>query len=113
MRQSQFALAQVARILVFGFTAVGLTASVGVSATLNNTASKEDEVIQEKTINNVVPGTYQYQSDYLMIKDAKGTYRTTYHSRKKEWFCCLSWFSSSEDSSQSKKISNINDDSAQ
>lgn len=103
MRQAQFSLAQVTRILVFGFTVVCVTSSVGVSAPLNDTASQGAKVIQEKRINTVVPGTYQYQSDYLLIKDTQGTYRTTYRSRKKEWFCCLNWFSSPEDSSQSKK----------
>ena len=54
------------------------------------------KIMAQTRVEKTVPGTYHYESHYEMSKDEKGNYRSTYQSKKQEWFCCLDWFSSEE-----------------
>ncbi len=80
-----------------------LNAPLALSEPLSASNHSEEEIIQEKLVNNTELGTLDYQSRYVMTKDKQGTYRTTYQSEKKEWFCCLNWFSSSKEKGEMEK----------
>ena len=54
------------------------------------------KIVAQTRVEKTVPGTYHYESHYEMSKDQQGNYRSTYQSKKQEWFCCLDWFSSEE-----------------
>ncbi len=51
------------------------------------------QVVGQKQVDQNIPGSYRYQSQYKMTKDTNGTYHSTYESQKTEWFCCMDWFS--------------------
>ena len=59
----------------------------------------EMQVVEQHRVEENIRGSYHYQSQYEMTKDGEGTYRSTYESQKNEWFCCLNWFSSEDETS--------------
>ena len=63
--------------------------------------AKQDDIniVVQKGEEKKIPGSYHYQSRYEMTTDGKGTYRSTYESQKDEWFCCMNWFYSKNETS--------------
>ncbi len=58
---------------------------------------KDIQVVEQQRVEKHIPGSYHYKSQYEMTKDGEGNYRSTYESKKNEWFCCLNWFSSEDE----------------
>ncbi len=65
----------------------------------SDSMQSDRQVVEQQRVEKNIPGSYHYQSEYEMTKDEEGTYRSTYESRKNEWFCCLNWFSSKDETS--------------
>jgi hypothetical protein len=84
--------------LAFFSCAVCLCTQPVLAQSSSDTAQSDRQVVSQKRVENRVPGTYHYESKYEMTKDEKGNYHSTYESQKKEWLCCLDWFSSEEES---------------
>ena len=47
------------------------------------------QIVEQKRVGQVTPGSDHFQSSYEMTKDENKTYRSTYQSEAKERFCCL------------------------
>lgn len=75
-----------------------LSAQPVLAQSLSDTAQSDRQIVAQQRVEKRVPGTYRYESQYSMTKDGKGNYHSIYESQKKEWFCCLDWFSSEDES---------------
>ncbi len=78
---------------------VVLSTTIAFAEPAHKSEMDDTQVVAQERVEKNVPGSYHYKSKYEMTTDGNGTYHSTYQSQKKEWFCCLNWFSSEDETS--------------